>query len=523
MKELTFEYKKIKAICLAALILPTVFFFLGWIRIAFSIPLTVALLAAFFFAVFRDSDDRKIRISPKELTLIILMVTAWCFLTGIGGFTASKTDMFWRNPIYADLILKDWPVRYEGSLEGYGLSYYIGYWLIPGSVAKIFTFMGEDAAWNIGRVALVVWSSALVFLCALLLKSYTGAKGFKPTLIMLLLFIFFSDMDVISMCTQTALNNLPEAFFDQGRQFDTTTNCWVFSSMSAQLAWVFNQSVPAWLATLLFLNERSAKCYALIGLSLMITSPLPLLGIFVFMIAFAVRDLVVKAKAGRLKEGIFSIASLTNILAAVSVFPPVAMYITSNKSSGSMIFGLGYTAIHWKSYLAFLLGCHIITVLVLFRKKRMFESILLLCSFLIIPLVFMGTAAFDIVNYPYDRAAFSDFCMRTSIPAIVILMAMVGKYLFGEYDFRNSIRSKILTLVLILGLLAPSADIVSSIAGAIDPARSFFYPYAKSMMSLEEMEPADIFVVDTDGSIKADESNFVCITEDSSFFKYLAR
>ena len=241
------------------------------------------------------------------------------------------------------------------------------------------------------------------------------------------------------------------------------------------------------------------------------------------MIAFAVRDLVVKAKAGRLKEGIFSIASLTNILAAVSVFPPVAMYITSNKSSGSMILGLGYTAIHWKSYLAFLIGCHIITVLVLLRKKRMFECILLLCSFLIIPLVFMGTAAFDIVNYPYDRAAFSDFCMRTSIPAIVILMAMVGKYLFGEYDFRNSIRSKILTLVLILGLLAPSADIVSSIAGAIDPSRSFFYPYAKSMMSLEEMEPADIFVVDTDGSIKADESNFVCITEDSSFFKYLAR
>lgn len=293
--------------------------------------------------------------------------------------------------------------------------------------------------------------------------------------------------------------------------------------MSAQLAWVFNQSVPAWLATLLFLNERSAKCYALIGLSLLITSPMPLVGIFVFMIAFAVRDLIRKAKDGRLKEGIFSIVSVSNALAAISIFPPVAMYITSNKSSGSMVFGLGYAAIHWKSYLAFLIGCHIVTVLVLFRKKRMFESILLLCSFLIIPLVFMGTAAFDVVNYPYDRAAFSDFCMRTSIPAIVILMAMVGKYLFNEYDFRNSIRSKILTLVLALGLLAPSADIVSSVVGAVDPSKSFFYPYSKSMMSLEEMEPADVFVVDTDGSIREEESNFLCITEDSNFFRYLAR
>ena len=525
MKDLTFEYKNIKAVCLAALLLPTMFFFLGWVKLAIAIPLTIVLIATFVYTVRKDKDDRQVKVSVKEIILILSVVTVWCLLTGIGGFTASKIDLYWRNPVYADIILKDWPVRYDGVLDGYGLSYYIGYWLVPGAFSKLFLFLGEDAAWNAGRVALVIWTSWLLFLCALLLKMYTGAKGFKPTVIMLLLFVFFSDMDVISMCTQTALNNLPEVFFDKFRQFEPMTCCWLFCSTSSQLAWVFNQSVPAWLATLMFLNEKSARNYALIGLSILITSPLPFIGLVFFMLAFAARDLIYSAREGKIKEGILNIITLTNILASVSIFPVVAMYITSNKNSSIMTLGLSYAAIHWKSYLAFLLGCHIITVLIIIRKKRLFECILLLCSFLIIPMIFIGESASDIVNYPYDRAVNSDFCMRASIPAIIILMAMVGRYLFNEYKQKGgpSVRSRLLTFVLIMSLLAPSVEIISSVVGAIDHEKAFFYPYAKSEMSLEELEPDDIFVSDTSGVPKKDESNFVCVTEDSTFYKYLAR
>lgn len=523
MKELTLEYRKIKAIALAVLILPTVFFFLGWIRPLISIPLTVLLLAALVFAVIKDDGKRKVKIGINEILLIVLAVAAWCILTGIGGFTASKIDMYWRNPVYADLIFKDWPVRYEGTLSGYGLSYYIGYWLVPGGFAKIFVFLGEEAAWNIGRVALVLWTTVLLTLCALLLKSYTGAKGIKSTAVMLALFIFFSDMDLISMCIQTALNNLPEVFFDEFRQFECTTCCWQFSSMSTQLGWVVNQSVPAWLATLLFINEKSAKCYALIGLAILITSPMPLVGLAVFMFAFAARDIYTGVKEGRIKEVIFSIVTPANILASISIFPPVAMFITSNKGSQLTTLGLSYAAVHWKSYLAFLLGCHIITVLLIIKKKRLFECILLIGSFLIIPLIFMGQSAFDITNYPLDRASNSDFCMRVSIPAIVILLAMVGKYIFNEFKMREGIRSRLLILVLALSLMSPVVEIASSISGTIDHSKAFFYPYSKSMMSLEEMEPYDLFVVDLDGSLRMEESNFVCIAEDSSFYKYLAR
>ena len=522
MKELTFEYKIIKAVCLAALIIPTIMFFLGWIKPIISIPLTLMLLGSYVFALIKDDDRRQIKVGLNELIFILIVVTLWCVLTGIGGVTASKADLYWRNPIYADIIFKEWPVRYYEEFNGYGFSYYIGYWLVPGAISKIFTFLGQDIAWNVGRIALIIWTAFLLCLCSLLLKVYTKAKGFKSTVIMMLLFVFFSDMDIISLGIQTAFNNLQEVFFVKLRHFEHLTCCWQFSSMSTQLAWAFNQSVPAWLASLLFINEKTAKSYALIGLSIMITSPLPLVGLGALMMTFAARDLFKSMKDGTLRSGIRQILSPTNILAAISIFPPVAMYYSSNGSGGNMELGLSYAAIHWKSYLAFMIGCHIVTTLVLLKKDHIFECVLLLCSFCIFPIIFIGQSALDIKKYPLDIATNSDFCMRATIPAIVILMAMVARYFFGSKN-KKDLRVVLLTIIMALGLLAPMAEMISSIEGAINPERAYFYPYSRSLMTLEDMDPYLVFNTDTETNSIREESNFICITEESNFYKYLAR
>lgn len=524
MKELCISYKRIKAAALSLLILPTVFFLLGWVKIWFAIPFTLLIIASLVLAIRKDEDKRQLKISLKEIIVLALVMTAWCFLTGIGGFMASKNDIFWRNPIYGDIIFKDWPVTYDGPLKGFGLSYYMGYWLVPGAFAKLFVPLGEDAAWNAGRAALLIWTAILLFVCSLLLKVHTSAKSFRQTLVMLLVFIFFSDMDAIALGIQTALDNTADLTFNNSRIFELMTGCWQYSSMTTQLGWVFNQALPIWIACLLFLNEKTAKNYALIGLSTLITSPLPLVGLVVFMLSFAGRDLYRSVKAGKGKEGIKNILSLSNILAFIGIFPPAALYITSNKAGGSFAFGLSYAMIHWKSFLAFMVASHIIMVLLLFRRKRLFECILLLASFLLIPLIFIGGSASDVINYPMETAVYSDFCMRASIPAVVILMTMVIKFLFEEYDIKNNMRSLLVTLVLILSLMAPAGEFFQCIAGTIDPAdKAFFYPYAKSDISLEEMKASDIFPLDANGEPVKDESYFICITDDSNFYKYLAR
>lgn len=523
MKELTIDYRRLKAFALILLILPNLVFFAGWVKLLFSVPLSIVLIGSLIFALRKDEDKRQLKIKIPELILIAVVVIAWCFLIGIGGFTASKNDLFWRNPIYGDLIYKHWPVKYKGDMKGLSLSYYIGYWMVPGAFTKLFKGLGKDAAWTIGRYALVGWTSILVFTCVLLLKMYTGAKGFLKTLFIVLLFVLFSDMDMVQKWVQKILDN-PGELNDQERHYELMTYCWQYSSMTTQLGWVFNQAVPAWLATLLFLNEKSAKCYALIGLSIMLTSPLPLIGLCVYMLAFAGRQIFRAVREKKLKSAITDIVSLSNILAVLSIFPPVGLYLSSNKASGSTIFALNYVSIHWRSYVALLIGGFAIAVVILFGKKRIFECSLLLASFLVFPVVFIGNAAYDVLNDPYAKAEMSDFCMRVSIPAVVMLLCMIGKYLLENYSFTKDVRSRLLTIFLLLSLMAPYTEFKACIEGTLHPEeKAFFYPYDKSLISLEEMDPAKIFNFDENGKIIKEESNFVCVTKKSTFHKYLAR
>ena len=522
MKEISIDYRRLKTVALSLLILPTLVFFVGWIKLLYSVPLSIVLIGSLIFALRKDEDKRQLKISIPELIMIAVVVIAWCVLIGIGGFTASKNDLFWRNPIYGDLIYKHWPVKYKGDMKGLSLSYYIGYWMVPGAFTKLFKGLGKDTAWTIGRFALVGWTSVLLFVCVLLLKMYTGAKGFLRTLFIVLLFVFFSDMDTVQKWVQKILDN-PGELNDQERHYELMTYCWQYSCMTTQLGWVFNQAVPAWLATLLFLNEKSAKCYALIGLSLMLTSPLPLIGLCVYMLAFAARDIFRYIREKRLKKSITEIVSLSNILAVASIFPPVGLYLSTNKASGSTIVALNYVSIHWRSYVALLIGGFAVAVVILFGKKRIFEYSLLLASFLIFPVVFIGNAAYDVMNDPYAKAEMSDFCMRVSIPAVVMLLCMVGKYLLENYSFTKDVRSRLLTIFLVMSLMAPYVEFKASIEGALDSEKAYFYPYDKSLISLEEMDPAKIFNFDENGKPIKEESNFVCVTKKSTFHKYLAR
>lgn len=525
MKEISIDYRRLKALALILLVLPNLVFFVGWIKLLYSVPLSILLIGAVIFALRKDEDKRQLKISIPELIMIAVLVIAWCILTGIGGFTASKNDLFWRNPIYGDLIYKHWPVKYKGDMKGLSLSYYIGYWMVPGAFAKLFRGLGKDTAWTVGRYALVGWTSVLLFTSALLLKMYTGAKGFLRTLFIMLLFIFFSDMDIVQKWVQKILDNPGELNSGAAdRHYELMTYCWQYSSMTTQLGWVFNQAVPAWLATLLFLNEKSARCYALIGLSIMLTSPLPLIGLCVYMLAFAARDIFRSAKAKKIKEAFKNIVTLPNILALFSIFPPVGLYLSSNKASGSTIFALNFVSIHWRSYLALFIGGHIIAAIILIGKKRLFECILLICSFLVFPVVFIGNAAYDVLNDPNSKPEMSDFCMRVSIPAVVILLCLIGKYLLENYSFTKDVRSRLLTIFLVLSLMAPYTEFKACIEGTLHPEeKAYFYPYDKSLTSLEEMDPVKIFNFDENGKPIKEESNFVCVTKKSTFHKYLAR
>ena len=62
-----------------------------------------------------------------------------------------------------------------------------------------------------------------------------------------------------------------------------------FTSMTAQLFWVFNQTLPAWIETMLIMLQRNSKNLLFILSLIMLTSTIPFVGLIPIVIYLYVR------------------------------------------------------------------------------------------------------------------------------------------------------------------------------------------------------------------------------------------
>ena len=65
-----------------------------------------------------------------------------------------------------------------------------------------------------------------------------------------------------------------------------------FSSFTTQLFWVFNQSIVAWIVTIMFIDEKKVNNYMLIILLCLPYAPLPFVGLIPLMATRAVKFLI---------------------------------------------------------------------------------------------------------------------------------------------------------------------------------------------------------------------------------------
>lgn len=493
------KYKNLKSIALILLALQSAVFFVGWLKIFVAIP-AIILLGIAIFLSHRDNDERFIEINKSTLVIIALLVVAWAILSGQGGFFTQKPDYNYRNAIFRDLIFYDWPVRYSvGNDES--MVYYVGYWMLPALVGKIGNLIGgASLGWLFGRVAVLVWSAVLALAAVLLFMFNVGAKGKKAIWLSFAIFVFFSGMDALGAIFH------PELF---SRHLEWWAGCFQYSSMSTQLCWVYNQAVPAWIATALFINEKSAKNYALIGLLILSTSPLPLIGLVALMLAFAFRYFVSAIKNKKVVDFVKSVLSPQNILALISIVPIYMLYYMNNTasfgdSSASTSHFVDFTSKNIFSYCLFIVFEFLVTLLIVANKKTRFESVLIAVLLAVIPFIRMGE------EY--------DFCMRASIPALFLLMVLVTKALLSGKDYEKNSKpylkwqkkAFILSCVLIIGVTTPMVEYISSASSYISSRGAVVEKYDK-MGSLANI-----------GIEK--KHNFVCEnSSESAFYKYIAK
>lgn len=451
---ITIKIAKIKAAAYFVLTLPIMLFLFGWVKLIIAIPASIALLVAFVYLVLQTKNDEEVfEISKSSLLTIGVLLFLWCFVSGHGGFFYQSNDHHWRNAIFRDLINFDWPVVYEQSNSA--LVYYIGYWLVPALIGKAAAHISPAAAWDIANVAMFVWSFVFLYLTTLLVCVFAKAATFRKVLLALLVIIFFSGMDIVGVLANNKWNANAVS-----NHLEWWSRDYQYSSNSTQLFWVFNQSTPAWLATALFLNEKSVRNYVFLCLLLLPSSPFPMIGLFLLLVGSGIRFLIVAIKEKQLPAFLKDAFSLQNIIATVVILPVFYLYYKGNMAidSGGFRFWLGFDkyapsqAIHF--YLRFMFLEFGLLAILLFKKCK--KSLVYWLT--VFSLFFIGM---------FRMGAFADFAMRASIPALFVLMVLAISQLRGEIEVRQTQTDKhyyftkfsvAVLIVLVIGAVTPLTE-----------------------------------------------------------------
>lgn len=413
------------------LALPFFIFILSWLDYGYAALFSCVFLIAFYKAYPQKENDLTI-CSGRCLILILLVAFFWCFFAGIGYFYYQSFDYHFRNAVFRDLINYDWPVFYDKADTP--LVYYMAFWLVPAGITKFFGLLinNQQTLFMFGNVLLLVYAVIGVTLIFVHLIKALNVSNKKQILSVLLLFMLFSGLDIIGY-----------SFFLIVKQpFDYHLEWWAtfiqYSSMTTGMFWVFNQFIPITLLTLLVYNEQKISNFGfLMALSLFL-SPYPTAGIGFFMLTYAGKQFFCSTnKFDFLKNDIFSIA---NIIGVFWLLPIAVLYfITNSEGMDGLHYIFDYTTP--QRLILFMVLEFLLYVFILFPQycRNIFFSTMIV-SLMLIPFLRL-----DMQN---------NFCMRSSIPALVILAIFTIRF-FIEQRHAHPFKTVILGCFFIIGAMTP--------------------------------------------------------------------
>lgn len=495
------HYSLLWTVALFYLSAPVWIFLLAYVRLLIGIPVFGFMLVAFWFAIREKRNDRRcLDLSWPVLVWIVVMCGAWCYFGGQGGVFYQTSDWNIRNAIFRDLILNPWPVYYP--VTDTMLTYYIGHWLPAAAISRIYLLLTDNVlmAWRLGRLLLGMWTMLGVFLAMIAMLFHLGQqhRG-RVQILAALIFVLFSGLDVVGCWIQgwrlpDFLGKLHLEWWSGPYQFSSNTTC---------LFWVFNQAVAAWVVVLCFLNEQRPRNYAYLIVCAFISSPLPCVGIGIYMVGTAICWAVQELKSRSFLQYLKDVFTVQNIIPVLTAFPVLTAYFLTNaatektlseqtyEASGQVgtwiILGIAcllvivavvrhFAGKKWGSlgataligmigggflyffppessiYYLFLLleaGVYLIPLWYAYRDMPVYYITWIV--FLITPLLKIGSGA--------------DFCMRASIPAVITLMVLVMRYMLtivpvhGHHVTVNRrIISILLAICLVIGAATPCME-----------------------------------------------------------------
>jgi hypothetical protein len=412
------------------LVLPFLVFSAGWLNIYASLGFTFCTFLSLVLVLRNVKNDittsQLLLKNKRQIYFCLIFIIFVVFFSGIGSYTFQNTDHLYRNAIFRDLVTYDWPVIYH--VKGFGnhalegkttmMTYYLGYFLPSAAVGKIFGFKAA-------QFALFVWTIFGVILVAYQMGKYLKRFNFK---VLLLLFgwgsLFFIG----------ALYKYPFGDFINEKGYLWAGMRLYADSNLGLVYWTFNQSVTAWLVILIIINNISAKNIVFIYSLCFFLSPFAFVGLFPFVVYFMLKSL--EGSFLNIKdwvEHVKKFLSFQNILGAGSVVGLNYFYLATNQA-GKFFQFIAFPSV--KIFVVFMLLSWVFIALLIYPKYKK-EPLYWIVIGVLTPL-------------PFFQQGFGiDFPGRVSVPALFILMLLVGKYLTeNQLGFNRKV---------VLGYLAISA------------------------------------------------------------------
>jgi hypothetical protein len=419
---------------LVYILLPYVLFCFTWLKLIFAIPLGGLAIWIIYKSFSEIKNDESIadliRSQKKTLLYIFLIICVFMFFSGIGSYTFQNYDHLYRNAIFRDLVQKPWPVMYE--IKGFGthifegkttmMTYYMGFFLPAAFIGK---YLGFEA----GKAALLLWSILGVFLVFMHVSRYLKRFTYKS----LALFLGWGTLFFIG-----ALYKYPLSEILQEKSWLWAGMILYSDSNIGMIYYTFNQGIMSWLILMLLMQDLVPRQIIFWYSLCFFLSPFAFVGMAPFVLYSVFKDYS--------KARFFNYFSIENIAGALSVIGLTYLYLSNNQA------GQFFQVLHHRPKILFvflLLSWGFVAILLFPKYKK--NGLYWLIIAVLLPLPF------------FQQGYGIDFPGRLSIPALSVLMLLVGK---------NIIESK--SVWIKRGLI--SYMLISGIAHILlEPVRSLYF------------------------------------------------
>ena len=465
--------------------LPVLIFFPGWMRTYYGIPAAGIVV----WMLYRSSRCERKLWQPgwnidtiRSMCLIALIIALWVYFSGIGGMVYQNPDHIMRNGVFRILVNHKWPVVHTiNTVRGtvnIGIVYYIGFWLPAALVGKVFGL-------TVGYLFQMVWAFIGIAIFYYLICEQFQKLSVWP----LLGFMFFSGLDIIGK----VLDDQSLWHIIKGFQHLEWWGPFQYTSFMAQLFWVFNQAIYAWVIFMMIMRQNENSHLIFLWSFGLLTCTIPSIGMIPYLLYKSIIN-----KKGR--GWLHSLLTKENILGGGTVGIVCGLYLLSNGS-------FGYTSEafdelskgHLKAYMMYYIVFIILEVGLYFLSIYHYQKnnpvyVLTLMILLICPLIHVGHSA--------------DFCMRASIPALITLWYLVYKTWEKARKQRDRLTVIFISALFIVGVWTPCFEIGRTITQTNSAAQANEMIMQRTASDEEVFDPYN---------------NAAGMIDDSMFFKYLAR